>query len=425
MVILNPVPRNPLRALGSAGLWDGCAHLATDAVAGFVGMVVLFLFGISLCLVPFGFVGVPLVVASVWLLMQLASAERTRFAATCGWNIPAPAIPYLPKSPLKAMRIALRSREMWRLCLYFLLLIPVATGTFIGVALAWALPVMLAFLPTYYWALASGRAQVGPFMVTNFGSSLIVAAFAIATGLFISPLFVRALVAIDLYMARQLLAAPVDEQLTQRVEELTESRARVVDAAEAERRRIERDLHDGAQQRLVAMQMTLGRLRSRLRTTGDEESIALIDDARREARQAIGEIRDLTRGLHPPVLTDRGLDAALSAIAARAPIPVSVDVQTTPRPSITVEAIAYFVVTEALTNVVKHAAATRATVTIRRTEDILLIAVGDDGRGGANPAVGTGLAGLADRVAGVDGTLRVDSPGGGPTVVEVELPCGS
>jgi signal transduction histidine kinase len=222
-----------------------------------------------------------------------------------------------------------------------------------------------------------------------------------------------------------LIAAPADQALTQRVEELTESRARVVDAAEAERRRIERDLHDGAQQRLVAMQMTLGRLRSRLRSAGDEEGIALVDDARREARQAIGEIRDLTRGLHPPVLTDRGLDAALSGIAARTPIPVSVDVEATPRPSITVEAIAYFVVTEALTNVVKHASATRATVTIRRVEDTLLVAIGDDGRGGADPALGTGLAGLSDRVAGVDGTLRVNSPVGGPTVIEVELPCGS
>jgi signal transduction histidine kinase len=388
-------------------------------------MVVLSVLVLSLCLVPFGFVGVPLVVASVWLLLQLGSAERIRFAATCGWNVPPPHYPGLPKSPLKAMRIAMHSREIWRLCLYFLLLIPVATGTFIGVAFAWALPVMLVFLPTYYWALPSGRAQVGPFMVTNFGSSLIVAAIAVLTGLFISPLFVRALVGIDLYMAGRLIAAPADQQLTQRVEELTESRARVVDAAEAERRRIERDLHDGAQQRLVAMQMTLGRLRSRMRAAEDEESIALIDEARREARQAIGEIRDLTRGLHPPVLTDRGLDAALSGIAARAPIPVSVDVQATPRPSITVEAIAYFVVTEALTNVVKHASATRATVSIRRADDRLFVVIGDDGRGGADPALGTGLAGLADRVAGVDGSLRVNSPVGGPTVIEVELPCGS
>jgi len=207
--------------------------------------------------------------------------------------------------------------------------------------------------------------------------------------------------------------------------ELITSRARIVAASDEVRRRIERDLHDGAQQQLVAMQMTLGRLRSRMKAADDPESIALIDEARREARQAIGELRDLTRGLHPPVLTDRGLDAALSAIAARSPIPVAVDVAVSPRPSITVEAIAYFVVAEALTNVAKHAQATRATVTIRRVADRLLVIVGDDGRGGADPALGSGLAGLADRVSGVDGTLRVNSPIGGPTVVEVELPCGS
>jgi len=137
------------------------------------------------------------------------------------------------------------------------------------------------------------------------------------------------------------------------------------------------------------------------------------------------ELRDLTRGLHPPVLTDRGLDAALSAVAARAPVPVHVDVDAEPRPSATTEAIAYFIVAEALTNVAKHASATRASVLIRRSRDRLRVTVTDDGIGGADPTHGSGLAGLADRVSGVDGALDVSSPPGGPTVLTVELPCES
>jgi signal transduction histidine kinase len=139
---------------------------------------------------------------------------------------------------------------------------------------------------------------------------------------------------------------------------------------------------------------------------------------------AIAEIRDLTRGLHPPVLTDRGLDAAISAVAARSPVPVRVEVSVEPRPSLTVESIAYFVVTEALTNVAKHARAARAEVEIRRVGDVLRVVVKDDGQGGADPELGSGLRGLADRVAGVDGRLEVVSPPGGPTVLTAEVPCG-
>ncbi len=197
--------------------------------------------------------------------------------------------------------------------------------------------------------------------------------------LVIVPTLARMLRGIDVLLARTLLVRPRGKAMAERVEELTESRARVVDAAEAERRRIERDLHDGAQQRLVAMSMTLGRLNSRLKNTADPDMLALIDEARQDAKLAIGEIRDLTRGLHPPVLTDRGLDAALSAVAARQPMPVTVDVQVSPRPPITIEAIAFFVVTEALTNVTKHAQAHRAEVGIRRIGDRLWIRVTDDG----------------------------------------------
>jgi signal transduction histidine kinase len=211
--------------------------------------------------------------------------------------------------------------------------------------------------------------------------------------------------------------------MTVRIGQLERSRAQAVGSADAERRRIERDLHDGAQQRLVSLAMNLGRARARF-ADDPEGARAIIDQAHEEAKQALTELRNLVRGVHPPVLSDRGLDAAISGLAALSPVPVTVRASLAPRPAASAEAIAYFVVAEALTNVAKHARATRANVTVSRHGDVLRVVIGDDGIGGADPQ-GQGLAGLADRLAGVDGRLSVRSPAGGPTVIEAELPCGS
>ena len=213
-------------------------------------------------------------------------------------------------------------------------------------------------------------------------------------------------------------------QLAKRVDQLEGSRARVVDAAEAERTRIERDLHDGAQQRLVALAMNLGRARARY-DTDPEAARALLDEAHTDAKHALVELRDLARGLHPAVLTDRGLDAALSGLAGRSPVPVTLDVRVEPRCNPTIEAIAYFVVSEALANIAKHSGASRVEVVAHRVDNRLHVAISDDGVGGATPYPGSGLAGLADRVGGVDGSFRVDSPVGGPTTLTAELPCES
>ena len=223
-------------------------------------------------------------------------------------------------------------------------------------------------------------------------------------------------------LARALLG-PGAGPLAVRVAELEDSRARVVGAAEAERLRIERDLHDGAQQRLVSVAMELGRAQAKF-TTDPDGARELIDRAHAEAKEALVELRQLVRGVHPPVLTDRGLDAAVSGLAAVSPIPVAVRVDVPQRPSLTIESIAYFVVAEALTNVAKHAHAHHASVDIAGGPGLLRIVVRDDGVGGANPT-GGGLSGLADRVSGVDGHLLIDSPPGGPTVIQVELPCAS
>jgi Signal transduction histidine kinase len=206
-----------------------------------------------------------------------------------------------------------------------------------------------------------------------------------------------------------------------RVERLTQTRAGVVDAADAERRRLERNLHDGTQQRLVSLAMNLGMARAQTETV--KEAHEAIAEAHEEAKAALAELRNLVRGLHPPVLEDRGLDAALSGVAARMPIPVRLTVNVPRRPPPTVEAVAYFVVSEGLTNITKHARASQAEVFVQQDGDRLHIIVTDDGVGGADPARGTGLAGLARRAESVDGTLELASPPGGPTLLTVDLPC--
>lgn len=241
---------------------------------------------------------------------------------------------------------------------------------------------------------------------------------------FVAPRLVRALTAFDCWVAQSLIGTDNTDELALRVSQLRSSRTRAIDAAERERTRIERDLHDGAQQRLVDLSILLGRAEIRSKDA-DPTLAALVTEAKVETRAVIAELRSLTRGLHPPVLTDRGLDAALSAIAARCPIPTVIDVAVDPRPSQTIEAVLYFTVSELLTNAAKHSHAGRIDVRIERTGDRIVARVRDDGIGGADETRGTGIPGLRDRLAGVDGTLTVDSPPGGPTVIDVEVPCVS
>jgi signal transduction histidine kinase len=210
-------------------------------------------------------------------------------------------------------------------------------------------------------------------------------------------------------------------QLRERVDDLRTARRRIVDAADAERRRIERDLHDGAQQRLVAMTLTLGLAESRIRSDPDSAS-KLIAQAREEAQQAISELRELARGIHPALLSERGLGAAVEALAARAPVPVEVSGAPPIRLRPAVEAAAYFVTAEALTNVAKYACATEAWVELALVDDCLRVSVRDDGVGGADPTAGSGLRGLHDRVDALDGTLEIESPPGEGTTLTVELP---
>jgi signal transduction histidine kinase len=221
--------------------------------------------------------------------------------------------------------------------------------------------------------------------------------------------------------ARALLCGGDTEELRAQLVEVSRSRARLVDAFEAERRRIERDLHDGAQQRLVGLTLQLGM--ARLDLPPDSPAARTVTEAHTQAKQLMAELRALIHGIHPQVLTDRGLAAALRELADDAAVPVTVSTDLPERLPEHVSHAAYFVVAEALTNVAKHAQAASASVTARLRDGVLVVEVGDDGQGGADPARGSGLTGMADRVAVADGRMLLSSPPGGPSLLRVELPC--
>jgi signal transduction histidine kinase len=240
---------------------------------------------------------------------------------------------------------------------------------------------------------------------------------------FVWPVVVRLGSALDVALARALLGPSRTGQLSAEVEHLGEARAHAVESAGSERRRIERDLHDGLQPRLVSLALELGIAKSRFERDPDYAR-SLLEQAHEEAKIAIQDLRSLVRGIHPSVLDERGLDAALSALVANCAVPVRVDVRLTERPDRPQEAVAYFVVAEAITNVTKHSGASMASVTISDESGTLRVLVEDDGGGGALIEPGGGLAGLAARVAAIDGTLTLTSPPGGPTRVAAKLPCG-
>jgi signal transduction histidine kinase len=310
-------------------------------------------------------------------------------------------------------------RATWGELGYMLLRFPLSALTATVSFGVWSAALVMLTLPAYSSALPSGGPEFGDTVLR--GTPTIAGAAAVGLVLLLAaPALTRGLAAADAAASRRLLGPRRD--LAARVDELERSRERVVDAAEAERRRIERDLHDGAQQRLVALAMELGRAKAKFADDLDAAK-DLVDQAHAQAKEALTELRNLVRGVHPPVLTDRGLDAALSGLAALCPVPVDVHVDVPVRPRASVEAVAYFVVAEALTNVAKHSRASHAKVVVEGHgfPGTLTVMVSDDGIGGADPG-SPGLSGLADRVSGVDGRLTVESPKGGPTIIAVELP---
>ncbi|MFF1556452.1 histidine kinase [Streptomyces sp. NPDC058279] len=360
-------------------------------------------------------------VAALILCPLLTPLQRSRFRALLDIDVPAVVREHRWWTP-RGMGERLGSEATWRQYGYHLLVSPVAAAAGAALVLTWAAGAVCATV--YGWSfLLPGPGPGGTFGWTGSYDVITVAG---GLALLAAPWAAALVARLDSFAAGALLGPNRASALLRRVEDLAESRAGVLDAADLERRRIERDLHDGAQQRLVSLAMNLGIARATLPDLPPEAK-AVIDEAHREAKEAIEELNNLVRGLHPAVLEDRGLDAALSGIAARAPLPVDLSVDIAERPGPTVEAVAYFVVSEALANVAKHARADRCAVRVRQAPDdhtgLLRITVTDDGVGGADPSAGTGLTGLRKRVGSVDGTIKIDSPRGGPTVITVELPC--
>jgi len=411
-----------LGALVSPRTWLAIIHLLAGLVIGIVTFTVV-VTGISLGigLLPVFLAGIPVLVAVIWLAGLFARAERARFAVLLGAVIPAP--PPLPDEPRgwRRLNLVFLARSTWLPSVYALVRLPLSVIEAVVVTVVWGVGLALVVLPAYNGALPGGHAHLGSFALNNLSWVALGVVMGVALLLGAPPL-TRVLAAGDAAVARWLLGPGRRARLAARIGELETSRAGVVDAAETERRRIERDLHDGAQQRLVSLAMELGRARAKF-ASDPQAAEAIVGQAHEQAKEALTELRNLVRGVHPPVLSDRGLDAALSGLAALSPVPVTVRVDLAERPPAGVEAIAYFVVAEALTNVAKHAKASRALVAVTRSGDLLTVAISDDGIGGAS-LDGQGLSGLAARAAGIDGRLLVTSPEGGPTVVEAVLPCG-
>lgn len=362
-------------------------------------------------------VSVVVVLAAVLTLAPfLTNWQRSRFRTFRSVEIHDVETPLLYRGQF---RQALRSEALWRQALYHLIAGPLVGITLVVLALMDLLAIVVAIrLPGHALAVLDPHYGVSGKFWGQCAYILLAGAVTFA-----GPRLVRLLARADETAARRLLGPSETIVLAHRVQTLSDSRAAAVEAADAERRRIERDLHDGAQQRLMSLAVHLGIARKTLRDV-PPEAMSVIIDAHEQVKEAMAEIRDLVRGLHPAVLDDRGLDAALSGVAARSAVPVRLKVGATGPLSASVETVAYFVVSEALANVVKHSRAKQAAVDVSRHDDRLLIRVTDDGVGGADARHGTGLTGLAQRVASVDGRLRLTSPSGGPTVLTAELPCG-
>ena len=364
-----------------------------------------------------------------WLLFvwsrAMAHVERSRIDALMAVTIPDPVAPLQRRGWLRRLWERCRSAPRWKEIAHHLVRLPVAAVGFAVTIAVWSGSLAMLLMPAYIDELPGGSAKFYFFELTAGAGAALAALVGIVGLVLVAPWATIGVARMELALARALLGPTADQLHAAQVRRLETSRTAAVDSAEFERRRIERDLHDGAQQRLVALAANLGAARDKLDHDDTEEGRAMVADAHEEAKAALKEIRDLVRGIHPVILEDRGLDAALSAVVARSPIPVTLDVDIAKRPPPAVESAAYFVVNEALTNVARHAMATRANVAIARAGDRLVVEVRDDGVGGADTGKGTGLQGLRDRVAGLGGSMYVISPTGGPTTISVELPCAS
>jgi signal transduction histidine kinase len=413
--------RNPFRLLISAEPWLSLIFMILSFAVGlfwFVVLVTLIATGAGLAIT---LVGLPLLAGTLILWTYGARLERFRVNALLGMHIENPYRPLPQGSNWTRFKTRALDPYTWLDLLYLFLMFPIGIAEFVIAVTTVSFVGAMISMPVYY-RFADGPV-IGSYHINTLPAALagMVVGFIL---LFLMPYVFVGVGRGHAWLARMLLGVNREAELSARVGELSESRSRAAGASVNELQRIERDLHDGAQQRLVKLSMDLGLAREKL-ATDPAMAESLITEAHEEAKRAMAEIRDLARGIHPAVLTDRGLDAAISALAGRSPVPVTVVVCLSERLPAPVESTAYFIVAEALTNVARHSQATEAHVILKRAGDTLNIDIVDDGVGGADATQGTGLAGLGDRLAAFDGRLTVNSPSGGPTRIHAELPCAS
>ncbi|MRK03061.1 sensor histidine kinase [Aeromicrobium sp. S22] len=399
--------REILRYVAELGSGLGTSLLALGVLVLLVLVALLSVVGVGLLLAP----------AALRAVRWIADRERTRLARW-GTAVPGPAA--LPSGLRAALADPTVRRDIAWLTVHATWGLLIG---FVGVALPLFTVRDLTF-PLWWWLAPEGEASAALWfwVVDSWPEALLVALSALGWGL-LTVLLAPALARVQSRPGRALLPPPPGTDLPLRIAELTATRAAALDAHATELRRIERCLHDGTQNPLVAANVLIGAARRQL---GDDRPAAddLLEQAQTAIERALGELRTTIRGILPPVLSDRGLDGALTGLAATSSVPTTVDVGATRCPA-SVEASAYFMVAEALTNISRHSGAERASVTVRSIAGDLDVTVTDDGHGGATEGTGSGLGGIRRRIEAHDGTFEVSSPPGGPTTLHARLPCGS
>jgi signal transduction histidine kinase len=414
----------------ASGTWRATANLVLWLVMSyFVAVIAVAGLLVTVMTVPSIRLGVAARGSALRLLAGLVRLDRRRIERFSEVDLQPLALPRIDSSASSLTQAWATARSLWQLPAYELVCVPIVTALALA-AVAWWWVTIACFVVVTHGADETPQypfpqpvdvlgVHLGQWSLTPIEKAgpLVV---GVALVLF-WPTALRVVSAVDGALARRLLG-PSPTELSREVVRLSESRAQAVAAADAERRRIERDLHDGFQPQLVSLALNLGLARSRL--ASDPDSVrALLDRAHDDAKRAAEDLRNLVRGIHPSVLDERGLDAAFSALAADCRVPLQIEVRLVRRPPREAEVIAYFVVAEAITNLNKHAHARAAMITVAEFDGSLRVLVQDDGQGGARAEPGGGLAGLATRIAGVDGTFSLTSPEGGPTRIEARIPC--
>jgi signal transduction histidine kinase len=417
-----------LRAQFEARTWRETGYVLLNlpmGITSFAWTVTMLSAGGSLLIT---FVGLPLLALALGGCRGLGRVERARARSLLWLDVGEPGpVRTTDRGYLARLGAQLSSGTNWRHVAYCLAHLPWGIATFTTTVCLLGFGWGLLTYPLWQWVFPTYTHLDGfPIYGDDAGHrwqphTLVDLVIVSATGLVLvlaAPWVVRGMAHVDRILVSGLLGP---SRLADRVVELESDRGVVVDTAAADLRRIERDLHDGAQARLVALAMGLGLAKEKL-LEDPAAGARMVEEAHGEVKIALQELRDLARGIHPAILTDRGLNAALSSVASRCTVPVTVSVDLPARPAPAIEGIAYFTVSELLQNISKHSGASRATVDVWQTEDHLMLHVYDNGKGGADLSAGSGLAGLAERLGSVDGVLVVDSPAGGPTRITAELP---